>query len=189
MQTLAIIGSQGGLATALHKKFSEEYIVECFGKEQYNLTDVNDIDKLSEKISKFDVIINCAGVLNQDSWNTFIINAVAPARLIEQLTKHNSNAHLVLVGSHSSTWTSWPEISLERLWYNVSKETLESLVLGTNHSRGTKLKFTVFNPSRFQTPMRNFSGYSADIMVSAIEHIITTVPPPLIYELGSPDDI
>ena len=56
MQTLAIIGSQGGLATALHKKFSEEYIVECFGKEQYNLTDVNDIDKLSEKISKFDVI-------------------------------------------------------------------------------------------------------------------------------------
>lgn len=187
MKSIAIVGESGGLAKELILKLQNSYQVRSFGKDQYNYVNSNDVDALAKEIAKFDIIINCPGVFDTDSWDTFLINCVAPAKLIEQLVTHNSRSHVILIGSHAATWTSWPNINLKRLWYNISKETLESIVLGVNHSGATNLKFTLFNVSRFQTAMGNFSGNKVEEVVSIIEDIIVSTNPPLIYELPSPD--
>lgn len=184
-KTLAIIGSNGGLAQAISKKFQNQYQTQCFGKDQYNFTNQQDIDSLAKDICNFDIVINCAGVFEKNSWETLLINTVAPARLIEQMTKLKSNSHLILVGSHAGTWTSWPGIDLKRLWYNISKQTLESITLGCEHSHSTNLKFTLINFSKFQTTMSNFSGYNMVLILDTIKYIIESPLPPLVYEFPS----
>lgn len=184
VKSLAILGKTSTLAQALLRCLGSCYDIKLFGREDCDFTNANDIDRLAKTISGFDVIINCVGVKDQNSWNSMLINAVAPAKLIEQLIYHDSTSQLILVGSHAAAWTSWPNIELERLWYNISKETLQSFVMGIDHSHKSKLSVSLLNCTRFKSNMSNNTGHDIDKVVQAINTILTAVPPPLVYELG-----
>ena len=187
---ISIIGNHGDLATALYKKLVITNSVTCYGKEKFNYTNKEDINTLANFIHQSDIIINCPGVFSEnDSWDMFSINAIAPISLLEKLVEKHSKAHVILIGSHGAMWTSWPGISFERLSYNISKETIQSFVTGLAQSGLTKLKLSMINPSRFQSKLNNYQGYPIDIIVDGIIHVITAPTPILLYEYNSYQDV
>lgn len=187
---ISIIGEHGDLAQALYNKLKTDHHVTCYGKDQYNFLNKEDITALADNIYQSDIIINCPGVFAySDSWDMFTINAVAPVFLLEKLIENKSQAHVIIVGSHAAMWTSWPNISLERLSYNVSKETIQSFVTGLAQSDSSNLKLSVINPSRFQSKLNGYQGYSIDIIVDGIVHVIQAPTPILIYEYNNYQDV
>lgn len=187
---MSIIGENGDLARALYKKLIKDHHVICYGKDQHNFLNKEDITTLADKIYKSDIIINCSGVFtSNDSWDIFTINSIAPIFLLEKLIEKKSQAHIIIVGSHGAMWTSWPGISLARLSYNVSKETIQSFTIGLSQSGTSNLKLSMFNPSRFQTKLNDYQGYSIDIIVDGIMHVIQAPTPILIYEYNNYQDV
>lgn len=184
---VGLVGKEGDLAQALLQGLSG-HLVTSYSKEEYNFTIKENVKKLANEISKHEVIICCTGVYNRDAYDTHLINTVGPIYLLELLAQRNSTAHVILVGSHSAMWTSWPHIELSRLSYNTSKQSLESYVTGLEHSKESNLKITLFNPSKFFSTMSNYSGYPINVIVDAIDYIINAKVPPLVYELGSSYD-
>jgi len=187
---ISIIGEHGDLARALYNKLKTDHHVICYGKDQYNFLNKEDITALADNIYQSDIIISCPGVFtSSDSWDMFTINAVAPVFLLEKLIENKSQAHVIVVGSHAAMWTSWPTISLERLSYNVSKETIQSFVTGLAQSGSSNLKLSVINPSWFQNKLNEYQGYSIDIIVDGIVHVIQAPTPILIYEYNNYQDV
>lgn len=183
---VSIIGEHGDLASALTEKLILNHNVSCYGKEHYNFLNKNDINDLVDTICESDVIVCCVGITTStDIWDMFIVNAVAPSFLLEKLIEKQSQAHVIIVGSHGAMWTSWPGISLERLSYNVSKETIQSFTTGLSQSNISKLKLSMFNPSRFQNKLNGSQGYPIDIIVDGIIHVIESPTPLLIYEYNN----
>jgi short-subunit dehydrogenase len=187
---VSIIGANGDLARALSKKLITDHNVICYGKDKCNFLIKNEITALADKIYKSDIIISCPGVFtSDDSWDMFTINSIAPIFLLEKLVEKKSQAHVIIVGSHSAMWTSWPGISLERLSYNVSKETIQSFTIGLSQSGISNLKLSMFNPSRFQSKLNDYQGYPIDIIVDGIMHVIQAPTPILIYEYNNYQDV
>jgi short-subunit dehydrogenase len=183
---ISIIGEHGDLAQALYNKLKTDHHVTCYGKDQYNFLNKEDITTLADNIYQSDIIISCPGVFtSSDSWDMFTINAVAPVFLLEKLIKNKSQAHVIVVGSHAAMWISWPDISLERLSYNISKETIQSFTTGLAHAGTSDLKLSVINPSRFQSKLNGYQGYSIDVIVDGIVHVIQAPTPILIYEYNN----
>ena len=186
---VSIIGENGDLARALYNNLMIGHHVVCYGKDQYNFLNKEDIIALVDHVYQSDIIINCPGIFtSDDSWDMFTINAVAPTFLLEKLVEKKSRAHVIIIGSHSAMWSSWPSISLERLSYNVSKETIQSFVTGLEQSKKSNLKLTIFNPSRFKSKMSDHTGYPIESIVDAINYIIKSKVTPLVYELGTSND-
>jgi NAD(P)-dependent dehydrogenase (short-subunit alcohol dehydrogenase family) len=186
---VSIIGENGDLAKALYNKLITDHHVVYHGKDQYNFLDKEDIITLVDHVYQSDIIINCPGVFtSDDSWDMFTINAVAPVFLLEKLVEKKSQAHVIIIGSHGAMWSSWPSISLERLSYNISKETIQSFVTGLAHSGASKLKLSVVNPTKFQSKLNGYQGYPIDIIVDSIMHVIQAPTPILIYEYNNYQD-
>lgn len=181
---VAIVGEQGGLASALRHNLAGHFVT-YYSKKEYDISQKDNVETLAAQIFDNDIIICCAGVHGQDGWDTFVTNIVGPAYLLECLTSHNSNARVIILGSHSASWTSWPGIDVSRLSYNNSKSALKHYVLGLEHSGNSNLKLTILNPTRFQTSMSDNTGYPIDVVIKAIDYIVNAEVPPLIYELGS----
>jgi putative NADH-flavin reductase len=184
---VAVIGNQGSLAQALQLGL-KDHCVTSYSKEQYNLTQKENVEQLAKLIFDKEVIVYCSGIINYDCWDTFIVNSVGPAYLLELLTNHESKAHVIIIGSHSSMWTSWPNISLFRLSYNNSKLAIKEYVTGLEQSKKSNLKLTIFNPSRFKSTMSDHTGYPIEYIVDTINYIIKSEVTPLVYELGTPND-
>jgi NAD(P)-dependent dehydrogenase (short-subunit alcohol dehydrogenase family) len=183
---IAIIGSQGDLAQALTTTLGQEHSVLCYGKDEFNFLDKNSIIALADRIHTADVIICCAGVFaDYDSWDMFTINTIAPVFLLERLATQKSNAHVIIVGSHSAMHTSWPGVTLTRLSYNVSKECLQSFVFGLAQSDNTNLTLSLLNPSRFQSKISAYSGYPINYVVESVQTIINSKASLLVVEYNN----
>lgn len=183
---VAIIGSQGDLAQALATTLGQDHSVLCYGKDEFNFLDKNSIFALADRTHTADVIVCCAGVfVDYDSWDMFTINTLAPVFLLEQLASRKSNAHVVLIGSHSAMHTSWPGVELTRLSYNVSKECLQSFVVGLAQSDNTNLTLSLLNPSRFQSKISAYSGYPINYVVESVQTIINSKAPLLVVEYNN----
>lgn len=178
---IAVIGKHGDLAIELQNNLTDHHVT-AYSKDQYDFLNKNNIQHLAEQIYNNDVIICCSGVYDQDAWTSYIINTVAPIYLLEKLTALNSSCHVILIGSHSAMWTSWPGIDLNRLSYNTSKSALQSFVEGLEHSELSKLKLTMFNTTKFQSEMSNYQGQPISHVVNIIKDLITNTTPPLVYE-------
>lgn len=181
---ISILGKNSELALALQKKLVDHQVT-AYDQQDCDLTKKENIKSIVEKTYQTDVIIICSGVYKKDCWDTYIVNLVGPAYFLEQLATYKSTAHVIVIGSHSQMWTSWPGIDLHRLSYNTSKNALQNYVSGIEQSNQSTLRLTMFNPTRFQSTMSDHTGYSIDIIVEAIESIIKLSVPPLIYEFGA----
>jgi hypothetical protein len=182
--TVAIVGANGILAQALAYSLAE-YTVTVFGQSDYDMRNANDIKCLASQLNSFAVIIYCPGVLIANAWDIFSINATAPAYLCELLTNTDCQAHVVVIGSHSGMWSSWPGIDISRLWYNLSKQTLTATITALSHSGKTKMRYTVFNACKFKSSMSNHQGIDVTVVADAIKSVIESPMPPVIYEMDS----
>jgi hypothetical protein len=183
---IAIIGSQGDLAVALSSAFHQDHSVLCYGKDHFNFLNKSSIIELANRIHTSDVIICCAGVCAEhDSWDMFTINSIAPMFLLEQLVNHKSTARVIMIGSHGAMWTSWPGIDFTRLTYNVSKECLQSFVIGISQGINTEITLTILNPSKFQSKLSNYRGFPIDYVVESVMAIINHKAPLLVVEYNT----
>jgi len=184
---VSIIGANGDLSNAVYNNLQQDHLVTRYSKKQYDFRNKDDIVKLSSKIYTDDVIISCVGISDGDSWEVFTVNTLAPVYLLEQLSKHKSKSHVIFVGSHGAMWTSWPGISINRLVYNVSKQSLQSFVTGLDHCGATELTVSIINPTKFQSKMSANQGHNINLVAKSINHIINS--PVLVYEYRNYKDV
>lgn len=182
---MALIGSQGHLAQCVFQYYQDSYSIQVFGQSQYNIKDRTVVDLLSQQIADADVIVNCAGLLVNDTWDELLVNAVAPIYLLSKLDELQCRARFIQIGSHSAMWTSWPGIAVDRLAYNVSKQCLQSMVTGLSHSGKTNMTLTIINPSKFESEMSNWSGYPVSSVIEYIDFVIKSQHPPVLLEMES----
>lgn len=182
-RVISIIGKSGSLASALDKTLSVNNQVMCYGKDRINMLVPDSITDNINAIKDSDVIIVCSGLLKGKPRDMLDINTSGPIQLLSELVAVGSKAHVVIIGSHAQTWTSWPGIDIDRLTYNVAKKTVSEFVLGLEQSDKTSMKLTIYNVSRFDSNM-NSGGMPIQEVVDNISEIIDHNNPPLIFENG-----
>jgi NAD(P)-dependent dehydrogenase (short-subunit alcohol dehydrogenase family) len=91
--------------------------------------------------------------------------------IISKLVEKNYTGHVVAVSSNAANWTSWPNISVDRLTYNNSKHAISSFVYGIKHRNYTG-KYSVIEPSKFKSPMSNFQGLDISLITAALDSIL-----------------
>jgi len=184
MKSLCIIGD-GDLGKALYSYFEKVYDVEIVSRTDCDFLIKNDILVLSKKISQKDIVICTVGTFNEnDTWNSYIVNSVAPSFLIKCMMNNNSLSHFIHIGSHGSTWNSWPGISIERVNYNNSKRSIHDFILSLSHSGLTDMKLSIIHPTKFQSKMSNYSGYDINDIIKSIEHVINSNVSVIVYEIN-----
>ena len=183
---MALIGSRGQLASTIQKYYLDSYKIQTFGQEQYDIRNKNTVDQLAKQIVDADVIINCAGLLDQNVWDELLVNAVAPIYLLSKLSELQCRSRFIQIGSHSAMWTSWPGIAIDRLCYNVSKNCVQSAVTGLSHSGKTDMLLTIINTSKFKSSMSNWEGNNIDVVIEYINFVVSSTNPPVLIEMESP---
>lgn len=182
-RVISIIGKSGSLASALNAHLSKKDKVTCYGKEQINMLESMTISNNIDNIKNSDVIIVCSGLLKGNARDILDVNAIGPIQLLTELSIAGSKAHVLIVGSHSQTWTSWPGIGIERLLYNVAKKTISEFAIGLEQSDKSNVRISVYHVSRFDSNM-NSGGMTIQEVVDNISWIIDQKNPPLIFENG-----
>jgi NAD(P)-dependent dehydrogenase (short-subunit alcohol dehydrogenase family) len=170
MNTVAIVGD-GDLAQAWISKNKKNYTINVYGHQEFDLTQKNHCDQLIDVLQDKDIIIITAGVFDKDLWNIWLVNLVAPSYIVSELIKKDYKGKTVVISSNAANWTSWPEISLERLVYNNSKHAISKFVYGTVQS-GHGGQFVVLEPSKFKSSMSQQQGQDIESVVDAIDFSI-----------------
>ena len=167
---IAIVGG-GGLTQAFVDNYPE-YQCTVFERQQYDITDRRQCDLLIEQLVDFDSVIISAGLMNNDSWNIWLVNTVAPCYILEQLIKKGYQNRVVMVSSNAGNWTSWPEINFARLVYNNSKHAISHLISGVDQGELFK-NCVVVEPSRFCSRMSHYQGEDAKVIAEAVNLALT----------------
>ena len=94
-------------------------------------------------------------------------NTVGPCYLVGQLNEIARDQRIIVVSSYAGRWTSWPDVTLGRLTYNMSKRAVSEFIMGLVQ-RGTPNQLTVIEPSAFQSPMSNHRGATAKNMAAQV---------------------
>jgi len=178
---ISIIGKSGSLASSLRAELSTTNQVTCYGKEQINMLIPESISSNIDNIKNSNTIIICSGVFTGNVREMLDINSSGPIQILSELQKVKSKAHVIIIGSHASTWTSWPDMDIQRLTYNVAKKTILEFAIGLEHSEASDLTLTVYNASRFNSAM-NSGGMPIQQVVNNVSWIIDHENPPLVFE-------
>lgn len=169
MKKIALLGS-GALSKAISSKISSD----TFDRSDVNYIDGKFSAEFIDNIVDYDVIVNCVGTMHGTVNEILTVNAVTPIVLLENLVNKQYQGHVIMIGSHASSWTSWPGIELDRLVYNNSKLALKNFVMGLSHSNLTTMKITLVDASRFQSEMSNFQGYNVEDIAQIVADLATT---------------
>jgi hypothetical protein len=109
------------------------------------------------------------------------VNYLTPILLLDHLKKIDYQGKVIFVGSHSSSWTSWPDIDAERLNYNVSKANLKTYIMSLSQSGLAKFKVCLFDSTKFKSEMSNHQGDEISEVASLIEHLIEINSPNILH--------
>lgn len=168
---LAIVGG-GDLAQAVANAVQDQYSITTFGRWHTDLVQKSQCDQLVTQLMTFDTVLFTAGLHNADLWDMWTVNTVAPCYIVSQLVKNNHNGHVIVVSSHAANWTSWPGIDTDRLTYNNSKHSVSNFVKGVQQSSVVG-RYSLIEPSRFQSRMGGDSGHTIKVVVDAVKFLLT----------------
>src|SRR4029077_7630693 len=89
----AIIGANGRLGATLVREYQRDFEVTSFGRSQLDLSQLDRI-RSALAATKFELLINCAGLTNVDYCEShreeaFVVNAKAP-RLLAEIANEKS---------------------------------------------------------------------------------------------------
>lgn len=163
---IAILGT-GTLARSLASKVT----ARLFSRAECDLLQPIS-DNVIAELKNYHTIINCAGINTGSTNNIIQTNFVGPVNLIEKLNNVGYAGRAIMIGSHGASWTSWPGIAHERLVYNTSKESLRNFVKGFAQSGLSKMKLSIIEPTKFQSPMSNHQGTAVESVADAIIKIL-----------------
>lgn len=166
-----IIFGAGGLGQELADYFDASLV----GRD---LTDFSDRASVYEAVqetlkSEDQQIVTTVGVLNSnDHWDLLISNYVGVACFVTELVKQTKQPlQIVVVSSLAARWTAWPDISPERISYNVAKSALSEHMAALSHSGKFSSRISVLEPGRFQSPMSNYDGIDIKELSQMIDYM------------------
>lgn len=173
---VTIVGG-GVLGGALNRKLQNFFAVDWIKRPDIDLEDISRCGEYADILKTSNTVIFVAGTADQDSTKTFNVNAIAPIKIIESLHQQGWQGHVIVTGSSGATWTSWPGADLTRLAYNNSKRLLREWCFGYNQSQSRNIYITVIDPCRFESPMSDWTGYSADTVAEVYVDLLTNKNP------------
>ena len=110
MKTILLLGATGGIGAEVVKLLQHSYIVITPTKQELNLTDMTSVTCYD--YSKFDIIINCAGVnvgtylgfednSVSNQFEQVMVNYFAPTQIIKQYVKNRTTGTFCYISSIS----------------------------------------------------------------------------------------
>jgi hypothetical protein len=148
---------------------------EIAGRPDYNFSIQEDCQRLVENYTPT-VLINTVGVLTNDIWNTLVTNYVSVVYTSLKFYEKNKNLQIINVSSAASHWVSYPDIDINRLCYNISKESLTNF--GSHMARKTinesNFIISTVEPGKFPSKINNYdqSKYTAADVAQVIKTMI-----------------
>lgn len=163
---IIIIGG-GETAQAFKNQSGMCHDIDIMTKQEFDIRDQETCQAIADKCLHYDAIIVTAGVFASDAYNIWSTNLLGPVLILNHLVQQQFQGHITVISSHSANWTSWPDISLQRLNYNSSKHALSTFVSGLSH-RSHVPTFTIIEPPSFQSRMSQYKGITMSAVVDAI---------------------
>jgi hypothetical protein len=161
---LAIIGG-GTLAQAIAEQYTGH--VQIYTHDQFDITDQEQCDQLVPELATYDAVVVTAGEISNNTWSMWMTNTVGPCYLVGQLNDIARDQRIIVVSSYAARWTSWPDITVARLTYNMSKHAVSEFIMGLVQ-RGAPNQLTLMEPSAFQSPMSDHRGATAEDMAAQV---------------------
>jgi NAD(P)-dependent dehydrogenase (short-subunit alcohol dehydrogenase family) len=168
MNKIAILGN-GDLSKALQTVIPNEFTV--FKRPELDFFNDATIQYTAQALIDYPTIINCIGLFSGGDEQVMQSNFIGPMLLVKHLIELKYTGHLVMIGSHSATWTSWPGIDYQRLIYGNSKLALRNLILGLAQSHISNIDFTIIDITKFKSKMSNGQGYNPEKIAKLIYNI------------------
>ena len=170
-QKMSILGG-GALATAIVDNLADKFDIDVFDHDRFDISSKEQCDSIAINLSQYDIIIITSGKYDNDLWGMWLVNTIGPAYLISILDSMYVDKKIIAVTSHGASWTSWPDIDLNRLVYNSSKSGLTTFLHGLIHRDSSKNKISILEPSRFQSGMSNYTGSDINLVANQIKTIV-----------------
>lgn len=172
VRSIAIVGG-GELAATIRCNAGELYNkIDIIDHNKFDITNQGQCDAIIPQLATYDAVIITAGTISTDLWSMWLTNTVGPCYLIAKLNATASGQRIIAISSHGASWTSWPDISIDRLNYNTSKSALNMFLNGMVHQGTSTNKITVFEPSRFKTRMSNYQGANVTDIAQQVLEVI-----------------
>ena len=172
-KTIAIVGG-GSLANEIKRISTDDYLIDIIEHSNFDIASQQQCDQLIPHLSTYNVVVITAGIHSGDAWSMWMTNTVGPCYVVSNLNALSTNQTIIAVTSHGASWTSWPDIPISRVIYNVNKLSLSEFCKGLIQQGTSTNKITVFEPSKFQSRMSNNLGASITDMAQTILDIVSS---------------
>lgn len=160
---------------------ARELGLECVGKPEYDFAVQADCDRCVEEHTA-DCVVITHGVLCDDLWQSMTVNFTSAAYLLDRYYTSMSKGQIILVGSASVNWQSWPGIDTERMYYSASKYALYNIAKQYNRLAEKPVSIQVFNTTRFASKMGGDFAVPASQAAQELQMLIDN---PRITELSA----
>jgi NAD(P)-dependent dehydrogenase (short-subunit alcohol dehydrogenase family) len=169
---MILIVGKSTLAKAIAQSTNNCVII---GRPEYDIASKDSCDQILKDYPNPDVVINTAGVIDKDYWNSIIVNFVAPSYLTMKYVERLDQVQIINISSASAWWPSYPELNFTRFSYNISKHNLTVFSQHINRicvDRPGNIRITTIEPGKFESPMSKFTGKKIDSIVKIIQFAI-----------------
>lgn len=163
---ILIIGG-GDTAQAFKNQPGMCHNIDIITKQQLDIRDPKNCQIIANKCLDYDAIIVTAGVYEADACDIWSTNVLGPVLILNYLVEYQFTGHVIVMSSHAANWTSWPDIPLQRLNYNCSKQAISTFVSSLS-IRSHVPTFTIIEPPSFQSRMSQYKGIPISTVVDAI---------------------
>lgn len=154
---LLIVG-RSTIAKELEKIYPESTVV---GRAEYDLTVQGHCDKLVQDYMPRKVAIT-HGVNHGDLWDMMQVNFTSAVYLIAKFYEKMDTGQIVIVGSATTSWQSWPGIDMDRMVYSTTKAGIREYCANLNRKNlpadaEKNVSVQLYEPNSFFSPMSNYS--------------------------------
>lgn len=178
MFKIALLGN-GSLAKAFQTQTKHDVCV--FKKPELDFLSIDSIENNISLLANYDVVINTIGIHQGNPSDIVQINYLSPKYILDKLIELDYQGKVIFIGSHGSTWTSWPGIDTTRLNYNVSKANLKTYMMSLSQSGLAKYQICLFDSTKFVSPMSGFEGSKVEDVANLLEELVDLQNPRLLH--------
>ena len=171
---MMITGASRGIGASCKKKFEDGYNVISIARtgemtENGDLASLDFRNMIIDKYRDIDVLINNAGVLDDDAFAIYELNQIAACHLMEVYAERGTQ--IINMGSEAANWSPMSSISDKHLHYSISKGALKRFAQFVSVKYDCKI--TTLEPGRVGgTGMTKDSKLKPEHIAEIIEWIL-----------------
>jgi hypothetical protein len=170
---MILILGKGTLAQAVHAKVNNSI---CVGRPEYDFSSKTDCDRLIDQYDPLIVVNTVAVNQTNNIWDILVTNYVSSSYITAMFSQKMNNGLIINVSSASTMWVSYPGIDTNRMFYNLSKQSLSDF--GRHWQRKTVddnngPTLCTIELGKFPSKFNNYQeGTDVDIMAGHVVDVI-----------------